>query len=549
MTASYHYIAHDDAWDVDLGDQAVRLGAISGFTELAELGAVGGSMLVIDSPADIGHSSDNLLAFQQFAYDDDAAAEPRVFMGWTGARKYYRGSDSLRTGVQRKAEVSLADGNTLAGRRVIQPKAIDASVNRPAETASARIAWLLGTDYFSGVADNGLVLPKSSPTLTANDFSGQHAADVMNDCCTATGDNWFVYWDRTAEAWSLAVFNFTTYNGFAGTLTLSNDPALVDSNLRDGAGPTNTWAVTLDASLTRDPSTLATGVLYAWAGGSVYVHTTSTDYPLIDHTASSTSVKTSALATTKALRYIADNDTEHHRVTCTAQIAAANVNDAYAGQLILASFTHLPDYQAPSYFRIARRTVAQAGRTDAFYAVTYELVPAVPVTPESSFAMIQYPTGVPGNPALVEWRHTGDAPAGGWPLYPKFGLMDYDDTGHSGVGANTGLVMLGSGMLDTVFCQFSFGIGYGFGSPVGHTYTARLLLNGSTVLGTWTDFDPLGDLHEYTGNPYISVSDVPVTAGDILTVEVSVTNATTTIGVPLAIPFWPQWFYATGDLI
>lgn len=528
MSGTFLYLKYDGSWSVNLGTSAVRLGAIPGFTEIAELGAVGSSTLEIDDPtATAGHSSDGFLPFQQFQYAESAAASSVVFRGWTKGTSYARApGTSLITGAARRITLTLEDANTLAGRRLLPPAATDATVKRPSETCAARIAWLLGTAYFSGVADNGLVHPGSG-TLNANDYSGSHPADVLNDVCTLTGDNWFVYWDRTAAAWSLAVFNMTTYDGYTGSLLLSNDNAIIDSG-RDGtftAGPTNCWAVDEDATLVRSGDRITTGIYYAYAKGTVYDVGTSTTYPRIDLVASSTAVKTSGQATTKADRYLAENDEPADRITCRARIGKANVNDALAGQLISAKFTHFPPYDVLSYFRIARRTVAQAELTDQFYTVEYELVPAAPAFAVYSYAELQIPgeniSGVGGGTIMIQWDQDGDCSNGAvgcWEHNPLTGPLAYSNAG-VGVGHyKTGLEVTGTGNVDVVLSRIDWNV---LVFAPSQTMTIEIRKNGvaiashtETEAGTggfpraWADH--VSDLH---------ADNVAVVPGDVFTIQ------------------------------
>lgn len=544
--SEFHYIAFDEGWDEDLGDQAVRIEAVTGFTECFELGAVGASNVVIDDPSGTaGHASDGIIGLQQLSYDDSRASDNVVFRGWTKPRRYYRGA-SLVTGVARQIEVALADGNDLAGRRSMWPKDVDPSVNRPAETPTERIAWLLSTDYFSGVVDSGLVSPGSG-TLTPNDYSNQAPADVLNDCSVLTGDNWSVYWDRTAAAWSLAVYNFTTSFLNAGSLILSNDPALVDSNVRDGAGVTNTWDVYGEV-LETSPDQVATELITPFAKGTDIQTSTSTRFPVVTKIAPTTSVKTAAAAAIQGARILADLAFETDRITCSARISAANVNDAMAGQLIFASFTHYPAYATLSYFRIARRTVALVGSTDDSYVVTYELIPAEPVSPTSSFARIDHdvqdhnPHNAPTS-ALINWQHDGDAPQAGWIAAPKFGLMAYDDTGAVVAGYHTGIKMNGGGTVNVSACA-SFQFVYGSSGAASVTLT---VMNGATTLATVTVNDTGTGAHNFVARMTATGSGT-VVSGDILTAHMNWTR-TPAIGViPNAAVFVPEWFSAEGDL-
>lgn len=523
MSGIFYYVAFDNSWSVNLGQQAVRLAQMPGFTEIAELGGVGSSDVILDDPTGTaGHSSDGIIALQQFFYDDTRAAIKRVYAGWTGQRQYTRGDTarpSLRTGAARQIHVHLEDPNTLAGRLHFAPATVDATVKRPAESASARISWLLSTAYLPGVGDRGLV-QAALANLDPNDYSDQTPADLLNHCCVATGDNWFIYWDRTANAYGLAVFNMTTYNGYVGTLQLSNDLSIIDSNL-DGkwtAGATDTWAIQPDALLTRDPSHYCDRVSLPYAKGTVYVTTTSTKFPDVTHSAPSTSIKTSALATAQANRFLADNAEETDRITVSAKIGAAHVNDALAGQLIKASFTHFPTYTSLSNFRIARRTVSQVEPTDQFYSVQYELVPVTPQTPVASYAEVIQPSNTSGGPdnatsgATLAYQGDGDTWVGGT---AKYGKIAYDNSATYGSYPWSGLKFLGGGTV-TVRCVTT----WLFVIATDCTMTMDILLNGSVVAtGSLTrGSSSLG----FWGNGLdVSGSGITVANGDVLTARLT----------------------------
>lgn len=376
-------------WIVDLGNQAVRLGDETGLITHAELGVVGVSSLRFDDPdGTAGHNGDAIVGLKQFSVfeSDTFASKNRVWEGYIADRRYYRGSQgvspSLRTGAARVIDMTLVDLNAFLSFRVFVPTSISSSnaFNRPAETDVARVTALLGVGFLSTTLfDNGLVSTASPVQMDAVDYTGQHAADVLNDCAQQSGKNFFVYYDEAAGQFSL-FYDFNDSPVFLADIKVSN--VLADVN------GSNVFYPMDDAVLTRDPSRVTAGVLIQNGSNSVYQSDVATGYAFLykDAVANSQNIKTVAQATARATRYLAENSSEDDRITWTCRLPSANVNDWYAGQAGQVKFSHLPGYENYRYVRVLQRTVKQVEKTASLYDVYFEATPMAPA-PSGAFVV------------------------------------------------------------------------------------------------------------------------------------------------------------------
>ncbi len=359
----------------DLGNTVVRLGSEQGLTQLAEMGSVGSTTLILDDPT----GSLQIAGLRPFTVDENSATSGnrRVFTGYLAARTYRRGDTSLRTSLRtngaREIECSLLDLNAVLTFKVIT----GTTGKRPAETAGARLTWLIASGYVA-VFDNGLVTYPTT-AMDANDYRGQRPADVLGDCAVATHSNFFVYYHEANDQASLWFGDTNTSTAFTSSLQISNILADIDSTVTGGVGATQTWSALGDASMVRDPNRKVDGVYLPYQNGAVYRTDTLTPAVGRDGVAPNSNVKSRTKATAIADRFLADNATEDDRITVNIEVASANVNDIKAGQLMKAEFSFLaPDYDTFSDFRVMRCSPAQDKLSADFYTIGLELSPATP---------------------------------------------------------------------------------------------------------------------------------------------------------------------------
>ena len=369
------------SWIEDLSS-AVRLGTIDGLVDNAELGTVGMSSIMFDDPTGtLGHAGNTIVGLKQLHIDETACApgDQRLWTGYIADRRYRRGTDSLITGVARKIDATITDVNGFLSFRLFAPVAMDAtsSFNRPAETDIARVNALFTGDFLSDTLyDDGLVSTCAGVAMDACDYTGQHPADVLNDCSQASGRNHFAQYNEATGHYQL-FYDFDYSPVYDSPLQISNVLADVDG--------VTTFAPEPDAELVRDPSRVISAAYGPFNGSNSPAYRTrpanASNYAWRDATAPSSNVKTLAKMNARLDRYLKDSVPEDDRITCTVKLPASKVTGIKAGQRVQAKFSHLPNGSnstwgsAFQWCRVLNRSVMANEQTNALYNVRYELSP------------------------------------------------------------------------------------------------------------------------------------------------------------------------------
>lgn len=377
MTQEFHYFSPatpgNDAWDVNLGQDAVRLGEMPGLVHCFERGLVGTGAIQIDDPdGDVGHEGDAILGLKQFYVEelDCDYGDTRTFTGYILDRTYSRGR--FVTGAGRLIDATLLDENAMLSFRVFQPEAYDAtsSFNRPAETDTERIAALLEVDFLSTTLfDDGYIIG-ADVDMDAHDYTGQRPVDVLEDCAEQSGCNFAVRYEEGAGLDHLTLH----YHSNDADI----DPASAAfSNLPSDLSDPTVLLVNDDWQLRRDPSRLIAGVLEPYRGGTVYEQNIATSYiyGYRDAYYPAPTISSSAQAIIRAQRYLTEGSTEDDRLVGTVDVPSGRVNDVKAGQYVSVRFTHLPGYEDWRDCRVLRREIAQTKPTTDRYTVRLELTP------------------------------------------------------------------------------------------------------------------------------------------------------------------------------
>jgi hypothetical protein len=535
-------------WTVDLGTEAIRLGQIPGLVTMADMGGVGMSSVVVDNPdGTVGHSNDQIVGWKQFTDDElaETAGNRRVYTGYITSRTYRRRvGSSLIVGPANEIGVSLSDLNELLSFKLIT----GTDGNRPAETVTARMTWLLASTYLSGlVYDHGFVAA-SSYVMDANDYTGQNPQSVILDMALAVKFNFYVYYHESSGQASLWFDKPTSPNWDSG-ISISN--LLSDINpAQIVAGTASTFYALTDAELVRDPTRCYSGVFVPYQKGHIYVTngTIESNFTGRDGSAPNANVKTAAAATVIGNNFLADNATEDDRITCTIQAYAPQVNAVLAGQYVQAKFTHFPGYTAFTYCRVLQRSVAQSEETDQLYDIQLILSPVTPESPVASFARITRPNDndqVGPSDYTVWFDYDGDNPHAGDPYLPRYGLLDYYPAGTKPALGWQGIKVFGTGTLDLTFiCDMI--------TVVNGTVTTHFIIavNGVTA-GQATDTSS-GGLRFYSPGATVSLTGIAVTTGDIITARITMDGENDGDGQGFTIPTGTgasnQYLQATGSL-
>lgn len=346
----------------DLGNQRVRLGEGFSFTEAAESGVLAMSQIRIDDPT----SALTIVGHRAFRAIETACSFDSLFRGYFADRTYGRG-DSLLTGAARIIDGTVYDLNGALQFEIIR----GAGSKRPAETDTARLAWLLGTSFIGPLSSDSSNVFGAGVDLDKADYRGQTAADVLNDCAQVSGYNYFVAWDDALNAPVLHYY-VPTRNHFNSTIKISNLLADVDGS--------TVYAPDKDAKLSKDPSRVYSGVYYQYGDrefAAEYV-TSGTVLTNIGHKRETAvqdmSVKTAAKATAKGNTYLSEAATELDVIQVVLhKVRPQDVNLIRAGHRIQVKFTHLPGYTSYTWMRVQRRTVQQDGDTALHYKLTLQL--------------------------------------------------------------------------------------------------------------------------------------------------------------------------------
>lgn len=346
----------------DLNTNRIRLGSGFSLTEAAENGTYAMSKIVVDDP----NGDLDIVGHHSFRAIETACSWQSLFRGYFADRTISRAA-SMLTGSARRWDATVYDLNG-----ALQFEAIRGTgAQRPAETDTARLAWLLGSGYLGPISSDSSCVFGAGVDLDKQDYRGQFAADVLSDCAQVSGNNYFVAWSDSVG--SAVIHYYDPARAFnSSTLSISNVRADVDEN--------TVFAPDVAASLNRDPSLVYSGIYMQYGdrtSAAVY-ETSSTVLSSIGHKRETAqqdpSLATSAKATAKADKWLHEAEVETDLITVVLyKVPTSQVNLIRAGQRMQVKFTHLPGYSSYTWVRVQRRTVDQDGETQAYYRLTLQL--------------------------------------------------------------------------------------------------------------------------------------------------------------------------------
>ena len=511
-------------------------------TANAEEGTVAQSQLLVD---DEGGALDLVGLKRVWAWESaESAGNQVIWSGTFGDREIGRiagGDEPFMVGADRRWSCALVESNAIAQRRVITGPDGD----RPAETDIARLTWLLGSAYLTGVGDSlGYLDDTGAVDMDAADLRGQSAYDVISDCANSSNKDFFLVPVNASTTTGVSTYSLFYAYGYAAqydsALRLTNVLADIDNSV--------TFAVDPDMILRRTPERVYSGVLVRYQGGEVYVQDTGTGnaFAFRDAVHPGVNVSTAAAATAKANRYLADADAEEDRITCSFTVPKEKVNGLREGQRVQIKFSHLPDYSAEYlYARCVRRIVRQ--QSDEHYRITVELTPFPAGTDTEIRLMRPNDDGpVSGGPLFhLHWDTNGDVPCCGSVDYPSFGLAEYVGA----YGDQTGIRVLGDGLITVTLAASGISI-------VEDTVTDRIYVtvNGARVNG-YQENTTTGGLRAQVSNFVdgtdgdLVVADIAVRNGDVIEAYWQFdATAIEPWAIPAGVGSNDQWLLVTGSL-
>lgn len=474
-------------------------------TEKAEEGSVAMSTVVIRDP-DMDFTIGGHRIFGVQCTDIADADNDFIYVGYTADRKVVR--DEAGTG--RNIEVTLADINSILGRRLMT----SATWDRSSETDVARVTAVEASDEGELIDDDRYILAAGAETMDAADYRGQYLLDVIRDAAEHTGKNYYVtyFGDNGSTYWGA----FSLWYGdpgeadYASTISLTNVAADVDS--------THYMVVSAEGNL--DPSRVYSGVYLPYRDSFVYVERdeTATDFALggRDAVMPAVNVSTKTKALARANRYLNDAATEDERITVVYRVARADVNLIRPGMRVPSKFLHIDSLAADyTYCRVLSRRITEPNLRQ--FEVTLEL--SVPVA-EVAAAAVQGTLYLSAGPYdnIVYFSSTGDSPPAGWMPYSTEGLIsELTDGSPPNAGWPLyGWQMNGTGTVDVDIYISTAGV-MGAGS-----ITLTLLLNDVGIASaTQTE---TGGLHFVRANLSIVETGIAVATNDELTLRLTNTG-------------------------
>jgi len=367
-------------------------------TEHAEEGSVALSSITVDDP---DGDLDVVGWRRTWTYEDTASgSNSLIHHGWIADRKVSRGP--YLTGAGRIWTITVADQNTVLGFRVMT----SASANRPAETDVARMNWLAGVMATFGrapVVETEFLSQSSAVLMDEADYRGQTTLDIANDCAQQSGKNFFLY--TKDNGYPATQPTRGIWYGFGATSTYSSPLRL--TNVLTDVDNVLTFAIGEDTELVRDPSRVFSGAYVQYQNGAIYEQVTSTYnvYTQRDAVVAAPNVKSSGAATRRAIRYLADLDTEDDRITTSFYVPADKVAFVKPGMRIQFRATHLPQYEQYVWLRVLSRSVREISEhesADPKYLVSLTLSSDdIPVSPVGAGDTVLTATLTIGSAAFV----------------------------------------------------------------------------------------------------------------------------------------------------
>ncbi len=512
----------------------------AGYSASAQLGQPDIIRVLVDDPS----ASYDFTGHKRWRMIEDAcpAGSMTVWRGWVGEQTITRAPGVL-TSTARRWELELIEDNTALVRRVLgwtSQDVVDTSADRPSETVSTRITWLLTRPGFSGIIyDRGLVA-SSSVVLDATDYTNRTGGDVLQDCALATGWNYHVRYHESTDTLELIFLDFLTSASDLATLSISNVlgdlTSTVVAPFRDGA-------------LHRRPARIASGVALPYSGGMTYRTNagTAAAFTSVDQVAPTANVDTAATAVTLADRLLTQHSVQEEEVTgLRLLLNDEQLNTIKVGQRLDVRMSHWPNWTTARPVRVTRRSFARPqNMSQDVYEVTLDLKPATVPTPSHARAMRPNDNYSLGSLTWkLGWDYDGDNPQPGDPADASYGLLTYYPVGAKPANGWEGLIAQGSGILTSLSVRAS-ALGVANGST-SMTITIRV---NATVVGTATDSDATAGLHAQGYDTTATASNIAVANGDIITGQVTFGGVwSADPAIPSGVGNSSHHLYATGGL-
>lgn len=402
--------------------------------------------------------------------EDEAPVGSRVlYYGCVAQRRIQR--DTYRTLDERWWEVDLVDLNTFLDRRVM----VGADAKRSVETDVARVHWYMATWESFPLTDESLIAATPTVSMSENNYHGQMARSALDDCAQQSAKNFFV-WHNEPDGTLGLFYDLSGSDAYPSGIRLTN----IRSD--HASDPDDTYLINLDASLSRDPGRVYSGVYIPYQNGWVYKKRAATKAEFADRDIimDGSNIKTASAATARANRYLNTLFTEEDVITCSFNVPRAEVNRLMQGMTVEVRMSHFPGY-ADDYVMlrcVEKKTFAES---ETHYRITVKLVGPTPAyTPGSGTAAgVIYQVAGPYGGALY-FGGTGDTPPPGYPIVvTASGLTPVTDPSPPNVSwPYIGWDVTETGTVDLKLVTSVAGV---LIDNIAYTITAAITLNGVVV--------------------------------------------------------------------
>lgn len=500
------------------------------FVEAAHLGETGMGALTIDDVA----GSISIIGLKDLVIEEGDATPVRSFTGSVADRHYRRGAVLPDVGASRETTVDIIDLNARLGFRAVTGDDGD----RPAETVGERMTWVLASGYLA-LSDTGWVVYPETP-MSAADYRGQSSGNVVSDCATTAGFNYFARWDPGSSQAGLGFFDGNTSTLLTSSKKISNVEADIDGSA--------TFAPLDDAELTRSPEPIRSGMYVPYLRGAEYVTrpTTAAAFAERDGTAPSATVEDAAAAIALGQRLLLEASTEEDTITCTIWVEPEHKNSILAGDRLQVKFSHLPGYEGWTWVRVTQRAVSLPAVSRYQIDLTLSgLAASAPTAAAAAIFFSNDDNGYVGNNATVSWRKSGDSDPGSTTSDPFMGLaaplsgaLEYVEGAATppfagGGGWWNGIRCLAPGRLGVYFSTDISGL---FQEEAPDTVRWQILLNGD-VVAEYAEASQTSSCFAgicgWSPKPTVQTT-IDVQPGDVITARVA--NFTEHFGSGRAIP-------------
>ncbi len=306
--------------------------------ESAYRGEVGMGGFIVDDPS----ASITIPAMKDVLIDESLDSPTRVYTGFTNQRMIQRGR--ARVANARQWDVELYDRNVLIDDFLISGAE---GGDRPQETDTARIAWLVASTAFGGEL-SGAHISGTAVTMDASDYRGRTPREVLEDCAEKSHKNFFIYRHSSTQLY----YDKHTNTTLSSSLRLSTVQSDVDN--------TTTFGAIVEAQGMRlNPERVYSTVRFQYKRGSIWKTDAGTlaAYRERHKSLINTRAKTATRADELADKYLEAADSEQTTFSMSVILPAAQVNEIRAGHRIEVKAPYM-GISSFTFKRITRRIVS-----------------------------------------------------------------------------------------------------------------------------------------------------------------------------------------------